>query len=127
MSPEKRKRDQESSGHGVGTKDDSREENDAKFTKKVIQKKDRIETKQIVARACKHGWPNKVVEDADHVCGEARFWIKYRRSFNREQNGKRGGSSSLLHWMMDLTEMNMKALYLQTWGWNEKQKLRELR
>lgn len=34
---------------------------------------------------------------------------------------------SLCSWMMSLTEKNMKKLYEENWGWDEKKKLRELR
>lgn len=36
-------------------------------------------------------------------------------------------SEGLCEWMMGITKKNMEAMYSNTWGWDEKQKMRELR
>jgi hypothetical protein len=130
MSAEKRKRHEQ--GTEGAANDVLSEENETQTSKRNNKKignenEDRIEAKKVVTRAYKDGWPNHVLPDVKHTSGDIGFRIAYRGSFDRAKNGREYESKDLLEWMIDLTETNMKTMYNQTWGWNETQKLRELR
>jgi hypothetical protein len=95
----------------------------------TITKRDKFQARKIVAGAYKHGWPagSDMQQDAEYVCRENRIRIAYRGAFPYTKKGRQDDNSRLLRWTMSLTERNMKSLYLRTWGWNEKNKMRELR
>jgi hypothetical protein len=87
-----------------------------------------FEARKIVAAAYKNGWPQSdMQQDAEYVCRDNRIRIAYRGAFSRSKNGRDDGDKRLLRWTMSLTEKNMKSLYMRTWGWNEKNKMKELR